>query len=342
MGPPTPRVPVVHPLRVGSALPSEAFLTPGRARGPGWVRTGARLYVPRDTDRAIAQQRVVEEAARLPSYGAVTGWAACLLAGAAWFDGLARDGRTPLPVPVAVGPRGGVRRHPGIVVSFERMPEWEVWHRYGIRVARPERAVFDEMRRWPEREALVVLESALAGRIISPERMRAYAAAHPSARRGQRVLWALERARGRARSPLEVRVRTVAEEDAGYSRLLVNRVVLGPDGRRIGEVDLLDGQSGSAIEVDGADHRDADQQAWDIAKEERLRQVGLEVARVTGSQARDVVALAHRLTAVRGRSAFDPPDCRRWRLAPEGFEVEAWLQEQEALRLWHEHARDAG
>lgn len=337
-----PRVTVVHPIRVGDELAPGARLTPGLARGPGWVRTSSGCYVPASADRALPQQRVVEVARRVPSNGAVTGWAACLLAGAAWFDGLARDARTPLPVPVAVGPRGSVRPGAGITVSYERIPEWEVWERYGVRVARPERAVFDEMRRWPQREALVVLESAVAAAITSPQRMAAYVATHPSARRCHRVLWALRRVRGRVRSPLEVRVRTVAEEDAGYGRLLVNRVVLGPDGRRIGEVDQLDVESCTVIEVDGADHREAEQQSWDITKEELLRQVGLEVTRVTGRQARDPVGLARRLAAARGRSRFEPWEQRRWRLAPQGPDAESLLQRQEALALRHEDVRDAG
>ena len=47
-------------------------------------------------------------------------------------------------------------------------------------------------------------------------------------------------------------MRTVAEEDAGWSRLLVNRVVLRSDGGRIGEVDLIDREVDAVIEVDGA------------------------------------------------------------------------------------------
>lgn len=172
-----PRAGVVHPRQVGTGL------TPGQARGPGWVRTGSALYVPSSVDRTIAQQRIVEEAACMPTCAAITGWAACLLHGAAWFDGLAVDGSTLLPVGVVVGPRGGMRRSPRRTVSFEVLPEWEVCRRYGVRVVRPERAVFDEMRRYDEREALVVLESALAGRITSLPRMRTYAAAHRSARR---------------------------------------------------------------------------------------------------------------------------------------------------------------
>jgi hypothetical protein len=337
-------VSVVRPSRVGSVIAPDSHppltLTPARARGGQWDRTSAGLYVPAGTDSGLAQQRIVEAAARLPAYAAVTGWAACLLLGAAWLDGLARDGATQLPIRVAVGPRGGVRRDPGITVSFERLPEWEVWRRYGVRVARPERAVFDEMRQHGRREALVVLESALAARITSLERFRAYCASHRSARRFGVIAWALTRARGGARSPLEVRVRTSAEEDMGYARLEVNRVVLTIDGHRIGEVDLLDPESGTVIEVDGADHRDVDQQSWDITKEEALRQAGLEVTRVTGRQARDEPTLAARLVAVRSRSQFVEPGHRRWRLAPHDFDNDVWLSEREQEAMWHESYGD--
>jgi hypothetical protein len=331
-----PYVRVVPPVRVGSDL------TPDRARGRGYVRTSRGLYVRSDVDRGVAQQRVIEAAARLPSSAAVTGWASCLLHGAAWFDGLARDGRTALPVGVAVGPRGGVRRHPSVDVSFERLPEWEVWRRQGVRVTRPERAVFDEMRRHDAREALVVLESALAGRITSLERFATFAMSHRSARRYAVVAWAIPRARGGARSPAEVRVRTVAEEDAGWPRLLVNRVVLGPAGERLGEVDLIDEEDCTAIEVDGADHRDGVQQAWDITKEEGLRQAGFEVARVTGRQALDPDTLAPRLRAVRRRALARGSQPRAWQLAPRSFDLEQWLVEREETALFHENLPEIG
>lgn len=272
----------------------------------------------------------------MPTGGAVTGWAACLLAGAAWFDGRAPDRRTSMPVELAVGPRGGVRGHEGVVVSCARLPDWEVWQRYGVRCTRPERAVFDQMRRCSPEEAVVVAESALAGEITSLARLRAFAGGHRSARRRDVAEWALARTRGGVRSPLEVRVRTIAEEAASYSRLEVNRVVVTLDGTRIGEVDLFDVESGTGIEVDGADHRWAGQQSWDIVKDEALRSVGIEVARVTGSQARDVAALARRLDAVRARSRFAPPEKRGWRLLPAGVDTEALLVEREHDATWRE------
>lgn len=330
------RVAVVHPRRIGDGL------SPDQARGPRWRRTGSGLYVPAVLDPSVVQQRIVEEAARLPPGGAVTGWAACLLAGAAWFDGLGLDGRTELPVELAVGPRGGVRPRPGIVVSCARLPDWEVWVRHGVRCARPERAVLDQMRRCSPAEAVVVAESAIAGEITSLARLTAFAASHRASRRRLVAEWALSRVRGGVRSPLEVRVRTVAEEAAGYSRMEVNRVVMRRDGTRIGEVDLLDLQSGTAIEIDGGDHRWAAQQAWDITKEEALRSVGLEVARVTGGQARDEDVLASRLVAVRARSAFTAPEDRRWWLAPCDRDTEALLGEREHDAMWWGDAELSG
>lgn len=278
----------------------------------------------------------------MPPYAALTGWAACLLHGAAFLDGLAVDGTTELPLALVVGPRGSMRRNPGLTVSFEALPEWQVVRRYGVRVVVPERAVFDEMRRHDRREALVVLESALAGRITSLPRFAAFARTHRSARRFGVVAWALLRARGGVRSPMEVRVRTVAEEDAGWPRLLVNRVVLAEDGTRIGEVDLVDEQGEAAIEVDGADHRGAARQAWDITKEEGLRAVGFEVTRATGRQALEPAVLGPRLVAVRERALAGPTCPRRWRLAPEDpdRDVEAWLTDREEAAAYYESLPD--
>ncbi|QWZ08552.1 hypothetical protein KRR39_01370 [Nocardioides panacis] len=68
--------------------------TRGAARGRAWRRSSHGLYVPASADDDLPEQRIVEQAARLPPGGAVTGWAACRLHGAAFFDGLHTDGRT--------------------------------------------------------------------------------------------------------------------------------------------------------------------------------------------------------------------------------------------------------
>src|SRR5690349_24568633 len=80
--------------------------TTGAARGPAWRRSSHGLYVPAATPTDVPEQRILEQAARLPGFGAVTGWAACRLLRANFFDGLAPDGSTPVPVPLALGRRG--------------------------------------------------------------------------------------------------------------------------------------------------------------------------------------------------------------------------------------------
>ena len=310
--------------------------TRGRAAGPRWRRTSPGLYVPATVTDELPEQRILEQAMRLPPAGAVTGWAGCRLAGANLLDGLAPDGRTRLPVRLVVGPRGGVQRTPEITLSFERLPAWEVWVRHGIRAARPERAVFDEIRAHDEREGLVALEAALAGRITSLFRLRAYAATHQSARRFALVEWALSRASEHAFSPNETRLRTAAEEDAGYPRLLVNPIIWSLDGQRLGMVDLFDAEAGQALEFDGEDHRNVSRHTADVAKEDRLRRVLIEVTRVTGSQLRDRPALVERLVAARALARHLPPAQRGWRVQPNPFDLERWLRDEEDWLVHHE------
>ena len=92
----------------GRSPPESTARRAGRRAVPaGGVRAGASTSRPAAAD--LPEQRILEQSMRLPAVGAVTGWAACRLHGAAFFDGLAPDGVTPLPVPLAVGPGGCIR-----------------------------------------------------------------------------------------------------------------------------------------------------------------------------------------------------------------------------------------
>lgn len=104
---------LVLPVRVGRGGP-----TPKQARGPGWRTTSPGRFVPATVDPVLVEQRIVEASAR---GGVVTAWAALRLHGGGFFDGLARDGRTPLPVPLAAnGSR--LRSGYGTVVVGDRVP----------------------------------------------------------------------------------------------------------------------------------------------------------------------------------------------------------------------------
>ena len=49
--------------------------TRGQAQGPGYRQTSAGLYVPASVDANVVEQRILEQAARIRTYGAITGWA---------------------------------------------------------------------------------------------------------------------------------------------------------------------------------------------------------------------------------------------------------------------------
>lgn len=105
---------LVRPVRVDPGMwPVRRRVRPeGRA---GAARRGAGMCRPRS--RTAPEQRAMEQSARLPSQGAVTGWAALRLAGASFFDGVEPDGRTRIPVLLAVGARSKARGDEGASVS---------------------------------------------------------------------------------------------------------------------------------------------------------------------------------------------------------------------------------
>ena len=295
--------------------------TRGQARGGRWLRVGPNAYVPASTDRARPEQLILEQSVRLGDTGAVTGWAALRLAGAAYFDGLLPDGRTAEPVPLALGRTTGRRTHPGTVVSYEPLPASETYVVQGIRATRPLRALYDEMRRVRDwRAAVVAMDMAAAAELVSIRRMERYSAVRRSWRRSSVVAKALPYSSELSRSPAEPRLRLVWVVDAGLPRPLVNRDVFALDGRRICVADLFDAEAGLVVEYDGAEHRKALRHSRDVAREERCRSVGLEYCKVTGPDMRDSAVVVDRVLATRGRALFLPEARRRWTLTyPSGW-----------------------
>lgn len=314
----------------------ESGPTRGQAAGPRWRRTSPGLYVPA-TAPQVPEQRIVEAALRLRGRGAVTGWAGCRLWGAAFHDGFEPDGTTPIPVPMAVGSHGCVRRHSSIEVSYERLPAEEVVLRHGIRTTEIRRSVFDAMRRVDDVvEAVVAVENALMAELVSREEMAEYVASHAGARGIELARQAVALASEHSRSPNEPRLRMIAVRHAGLPQdLEVNCPVHDRDGRFLGEADLLDEEAGLVIEFDGADHRNVGRQSRDVVKDDLLRDSGLEVIRVTGPQLRDVPALVARLQAARRRARFLSPSARRWEARPRADGLHARLHERRAMADLH-------
>lgn len=301
IAPPVPDL--VLPVRIGTGGP-----TPKQARGPGWRRTSPGRYVPAHVTDELVEQRIVEASAR---GGVVTGWGALRLHGGGFFDGLARDGRTRLDVPIAAcdsRTRGG----PGILVIEDRIPPDDITVVHGIRCASVERALFDEMRRIGEvREAAVAIGAACAARLTTVHRMRIYTSTRRWYRDVRMCREAVEMAVGECRSPQEDRFRLIWEYDARWGRPLINQTVVDLDGRFVAMPDLLDVKRGVIGEYSGADHRDLDQHENDLVRWDDVRRVGLEVVEVVGRDLRSRERVVRRMQEAAARVVGVE---RRWRV----------------------------
>lgn len=330
--------PLIAPVRIdpaGKRGPTRAEATSGRY----WRRTTRGYYVPVDTRSDHPEQRILEQAARLPPGTAVTGWAGCRLFGANFFDGLAPDGRTRLPVTLALGPEHNLKRTSDTTLRFAKFPATEVAHRHGIPVLSRERCTWDAAREAAARstglaEIVVVFDMIQAAEVTSGHRLREYADSHPVPRRLKR---ALSLSTENSRSPNESRLRVMWEIDAGLPKPLINAPIFDSHGRLLGIADLLDRTSGLVVEFDGADHRGMRRHTADVAKDEALRQVGLEVTRVTGADLLRPDVVIRRLTQARERAVATPRRQATWRARIPADDLEIRLATRELEdRTWEE------
>jgi hypothetical protein len=310
---------------VGVDPTGRAGPTPKAARGPRWRRTAPGLFVPADVDAGLVEQQIVEAACW--SEGVVTGWGALRLHGGGFFDGLARDGRSRLSVPIAADGRR-VRSRAGIDVVEDRVPPDEVQLVHGVRCARPERALYDEMQRIGEvREMAVAVGAACAAQLTSVKRMRLYAATRRWYRDVRLVKQAVEMAVERCRSPQEDRFRIIWEYDARWGRPLINHPVLDLCGRVVATPDLFDPERGVVGEYAGSDHRDLDQHASDIVREAALRDVGLEYVEVVGRDLWERWRVVRRMQHAAARAVHLE---RRWQVGPPGLSLDDLLDRRDA------------
>ncbi|HET7682506.1 MAG TPA: hypothetical protein VFK34_02415 [Marmoricola sp.] len=309
--------------------------TRGQAAGRKWRQTSRGLYVPATVTDDVVEQRIMEQASRLPEGGAITGWAALRLAGGNYFDGLEADGKTRVPVPLAVGQGSGMRSGRGAVVSSEPLPADAVREIAGIPCVRPVRALFDEVRRLGDvREGCVAIDMAAAARLVAIWQLSDFLHEHRSWRRSRIVDGALCLADERSRSPAEPRMRNIWILDAGLPVPRSNRPVFDLEGNHLGTPDLLDVTAGVVGEYDGAVHLKTSKRGKDIAREERFRSAGLEYFTVVGSDLHDIDLVVRRMQRTRERSLQTGRE-RRWTTtAPPGWEEELTYGEELRFRAW--------
>ena len=308
-----PRCPPARGLVVPVRLDPTGTAGPTRhqARRGRWRQTTHGFHVPTDTDSDLVEQRILEQSMRCGRDGAVTGWAALRLYGAAFFDGLAPDGRTALPVPL-VGPHH-LSNTAHSVASRVSLDGHQLWIVQGIRCVGVERAVVDEIARIGDlRAAVVVIDMACAARLTSLRRIRSYVDRHP--RKGNSLVRAsLHLADEHSLSPQETRVRLVWVLDAGWPPPLCNQVVYSINGEIIGRPDLLDPVSGVTGEYNGALHRGRARHRTDVDRTERFLRHGLEPFVIVAGDGVDVQIT--RMLAARER-ALGRTSARGWTVEP--------------------------
>jgi hypothetical protein len=285
--------------------------TKSQATRQQWRRTSLGLYVPATVDRTRVEQRILEEAGRLPVTGAVTGWAALRLHGVGYADGL-EGGRSERPVPLVVPPGVALRAAPGIQVHRERIADVEISMVCGIPVAIAERAAFDAAK-WEVdvRARVAVLDMALAAGAIRLGTFQAYVNSRKGLRGAGRVAEALVLCDGRSMSPKETALRLIWVLDALLPAPRCNWPVADERGAFIGRPDLLSNELAVIGEFDGAHHRQRDRQRDDVRRDDAFRAAGLEPFRIVGAYLSDVRLVLRRIEAAvqRARTSTVP---RTW------------------------------
>lgn len=288
--------------------------TKGAAVGAGWRQVARGWHVPTWVDVDVVEQRILNQAVRLPQGAGVTGWAALRWNGAAYFDGRAAGGRETVPVPLLVG-NLNLRAGPQVRISKEQFPPWEHEVVAGLPCAVVARALYDETR-WSvnDRRAVVAVDMTVAAGLITVEDFRAYVESRPAWTGVYRARFGADHASPDSRSPQESLMRLAWVHDAGLPPPLCNQPVFSLAGRLLGYPDLFDPVAGLVGEYDGKHHLVDDQRRHDRAREERYRDHGLEYVAVVRGELAYPEVVAQRIRAAYRRAPHESSDRRRWTL----------------------------
>lgn len=274
-----------------------------QARGPRWRQTSAGRYVPSTVDETRVEQRILEQGCRVRSHGAVTGWASLRWWESARFDGRALDGSR-APVPIVTG--GSRLRGDGrVTISQEQLAPPERVRLGALQVTVPPRAVFDEIRRHRNvREGAVDIDMTVAAGVCTWDAIAQYIRIRNAWTGIGLAREALALSGNNCRSPQEVRMVLVWMLDAGLPRPMCNVPLFDHAGRLLAIADLFDPETGCVGEYQGLDHKSGERHRRDVAREQRLRDAGLECFEVVGGDLRDRPMVAARMRSARQRASY--------------------------------------
>lgn len=328
---------LVAPVRIdptGLVGPTER-----QARGLHWRKTSRGLYVPAGIEQ-IVEQRILEAAAVLPEVGGLTGWASLRWLGGDWFDGLDLRGSALLPVDLATCYQD-IRSQPGYVVHQERLGPAELIDCDGVRTTTAVRSLCFMMRYASNvRIAVQFADMAAYSDLVSFDECAAYVALHPGWTGIPQAREALPLMEENSWSKLETWMRLVWMLDAGFPRPLCNQPIFDRFGHHIATPDILDPESGTYGEYDGAMHLEGRRRARDEARGNTLRNAGLEGFTLMAADLPHPQRAAQRMVDARGRAKWEPESRRTWTIKPPGWwtpthtvELRRRLTDQERTRF---------
>lgn len=300
--------------RAGVAVP--VHVDPTGQNGPSpkavrnrkkWRRVGRGWYVAADVDPARSGQRIVEAMAGLPDSAAVTGWAALGWQGGRWFSGLASDGVTQLPVPIALGDQRRTAQRGGLLRSEDWLFDDDVIKVDGLRITVPTRSVTFETRRAPTLlRAVQTIDMAAYDDLVDLEELSTYVD-RLVARQGIKLTRrAVPLGRENVWSPQETAMRLMWEASEPCPVLLCNPPVFDTDGRHLFTPDLLDPVAGVAGEYNGRVHLGDQPFRRDLDKEAAYRQHGIETVTMVSADRFDTDSFSRRLSAAYERARARP------------------------------------
>ena len=236
-------------------------------RGPAWRRVGWGRY-------RWAAQEMNEDVAlavlltSLPEGAALAG----ATAARRWGLDVPRPAKPDVVVPPGAGVSGRVEGR----VRRVNLEPGDVLIREGLPVTSPLRTCFDLACRLSLVEAVVVVDQALYGGLISLESLAGYIDQHhriPGLVQARRVL---ELAEPKAESPMESRLRMLLVRE-GLPRPEAQVSIYGPAGTFLGRLDLFYPDAKVGIEYDGENH--GDRLTADNRRQNRLLEAGTHLLR---------------------------------------------------------------
>ena len=167
-------------------------------------------------------------------------------------------------------------------------------------------------------EAVALIDRACAADLVSLAELRAWADRHDGHRWITRLRKAVALADENCWSPMETVMR-LCWRGLGITRVVCNRPVFALDGTFLGTPDVLDVDTGTAGEYDGALHLAGRQRSKDIRREGLFRRHGLEYVEMVAGDLADASDFERRTLDARARAVTLE---RRWTLTPPPWWVE--------------------